>query len=176
MKKCNDKSGNLPRDSFSDGYWEKLVERYFEADTTEEEEQALRRFLATEEAAARPEFDEARAVMGFLAVGQRLAASAAPAPEAGKGKRRPLLRLPLARVAVAASVLIAAGSLLWLHRPQSESLPPADACIAYIGGKPTTDPAAVKEQMRLSLGEMAAPTGVPTVEEQLQDMFNTLEE
>ena len=43
--------------------WKELAERYFEAETTEAEEEALARFLATP-AAQGKEFDELRAVMG----------------------------------------------------------------------------------------------------------------
>ena len=42
-------------------YWKELVERYFEAETTPEEELALREFLARTDD---PAFDEARAVLG----------------------------------------------------------------------------------------------------------------
>ena len=45
-------------------YWKELVERYFEAETTPEEELALREFLARTDD---PAFDEARAVLGYAA-------------------------------------------------------------------------------------------------------------
>ena len=51
-------------------YWIDLVERYFNAETTLEEEKALRRFLATSEAQSE-EFEEIRAVMSYLAVGKK---------------------------------------------------------------------------------------------------------
>ena len=47
-------------------YWLEIVNRYFEAETTEEEERLLKRFLASDEAQG-AEFDEARAVMGVFA-------------------------------------------------------------------------------------------------------------
>jgi hypothetical protein len=49
--------------------WHELLERYFDAQTTDEEELSLRRFLSSPEAVGN-EFDEARAVMGFLCVGK----------------------------------------------------------------------------------------------------------
>ena len=49
--------------------WEELVERYFDALTTDAEEQQLRSFLLSSEAVGEV-FDEAKAVMGFLEVGQ----------------------------------------------------------------------------------------------------------
>ena len=51
--------------------WEDRVERYFDALTTDAEERELRDFLLTPEAVG-PVFDEARATMGFLKVGQTL--------------------------------------------------------------------------------------------------------
>ena len=51
--------------------WEELVERYFNALTTDAEEQELQDFLCLPEAVGAV-FDEARAVMGFLKVGQAL--------------------------------------------------------------------------------------------------------
>ena len=51
--------------------WKELARRYFEAETTEAEEEALARFLATP-AAQGKEFDELRAVMGYAATGRAL--------------------------------------------------------------------------------------------------------
>jgi len=46
-------------------YWEDLAERYFSAETTDEEEALLRKFLCTDEARD-SRFDEVRATMAFL--------------------------------------------------------------------------------------------------------------
>ena len=43
-------------------YWKALAERFFEADTSEEEERELRRFIAS--GLAGSEFNDVRAVMG----------------------------------------------------------------------------------------------------------------
>ena len=51
--------------------WKELAERYFEAETTEAEEEALARFLATP-AAQGKEFDELRAVMGYTVTGRAI--------------------------------------------------------------------------------------------------------
>ena len=48
-------------------YWKALAERFFEADTSEEEERELRRFIAS--GLAGSEFNDVRAVMGLAAVG-----------------------------------------------------------------------------------------------------------
>ena len=48
-------------------YWEELAERYFLAETSEEEELMLRRFLCSSEG-QEPRFDEVRATLAFLHV------------------------------------------------------------------------------------------------------------
>ena len=76
----------------SSSYWEDLAERYFLAETSEEEELQLRRFLCSEEAQD-PRFDEVRATMAYL--------------QMCRSKRKPALKLPLKAVAVAACLVIA---------------------------------------------------------------------
>ncbi len=48
-------------------YWEEMAERYFLAETTDEEEQRLRKFLCTKEA-QNARFDEIRATLSYLHV------------------------------------------------------------------------------------------------------------
>ena len=58
-------------------HWQRLIERYFDAQTTEGEEAQLRAFVtsaradAEEFASLRAELDEVRAVMGFAARAKR---------------------------------------------------------------------------------------------------------
>ena len=72
--------------------WEQLAERYFQAETSEAEEQQLRRFLCSSQAQD-PRFDEIRATMSLMHV--------------GRSKKKPAMRLPLKVVAVAACLCIA---------------------------------------------------------------------
>lgn len=51
-------------------YWKWLTERYFDAETTPEEERELCRFLASPEG-QQPQFDDVRHVMGYLITGRR---------------------------------------------------------------------------------------------------------
>lgn len=51
--------------------WKELAERYFEAETTPDEEAELARFLTTQ-ASECEDFDELRAVMGYLATGRTM--------------------------------------------------------------------------------------------------------
>lgn len=74
-------------------YWEALAERYFLAETTEQEEAALCRFLCSDEAQD-PRFDEVRATMSFL--------------HACRPKRRTSVKFPFRAVAVAACLMAAA--------------------------------------------------------------------
>ena len=79
-------------------YWEDLAERYFQAETTDEEEALLRKFLCSKEAKD-SRFDEVRATVSYLHVcRQSLSPDAAPA-------RREKVGLLLA---IAASLCIAA--------------------------------------------------------------------
>ncbi len=50
-------------------YWMSLIDRWFEGETSDHEEESLRRFLASG-AASDPCFDEVKAVMGFFAAGR----------------------------------------------------------------------------------------------------------
>jgi len=86
-------------------YWEQLAERYFQAETTEEEEQQLRRFLCSSQAQD-PRFDEIRATMSLLYVGRQASPVLHPALSVGVNKTpSPWLRLRI--VAVAACLCIA---------------------------------------------------------------------
>lgn len=94
-------------------YWEQLAERYFQAETTEEEEQQLRRFLCSSQTQD-PRFDEIRATMSLLYVGRQASPVLHPALSVGVNKTpSPLetvgvrLRLRLRIVAVAACLCIA---------------------------------------------------------------------
>jgi hypothetical protein len=88
-------------------YWEQLAERYFQAETTEAEEQQLRRFLCSSQAQD-PRFDEIRATMSLLHVSRQASLD----PSRGVKKTpSPLetvgVRLRLQIVAVAACLCIA---------------------------------------------------------------------
>ena len=73
-------------------YWEALAERYFLAETTEEEEAQLRKFLCSTQARD-PRFDEIRATMSFLHV--------------CRPKSKPYLKHPIRAIAIAACLCIA---------------------------------------------------------------------
>ena len=68
-------------------YWEEMAERYFLAETTDEEEQRLRKFLCTQEA-QNARFDEIRATLSYLHV--------------SRAQHTPPIKHPLKALAVAA--------------------------------------------------------------------------
>lgn len=69
-------------------YWEEMAERYFLAETTDEEEQRLRKFLCTKEAQDDARFDEIRATLSYLHV--------------SRAQHTPPIKHPLKALAVAA--------------------------------------------------------------------------
>lgn len=150
-------------ESRSLAYWERQAARYFDAALTDDEERALRRFLASP-AGADARFDDVRAVMGFLVVARRRHEAA---PAARPQARRTLsLRL---RYAAAAAVVVAVlggagGVALWRGQ---------NVCVAYAGGRKLTDREAVMQQARASLRAMERPADVPGIEAQLGDMLAT---
>lgn len=129
-----------------------LLHRYFEAETSDAEERQLRAFLVSDEAKG-AEFDEARAVMSFLAV----------------GRRRPKRVLMRKAVAWAASFLVAASlGIGWMVFQERNE------CVAYVYGEKVTNAEIVMGHMRESLQEMeqVEPVDVAT---QLDTMLNTLD-
>lgn len=87
-------------------YWEALAERYFLAETTEEEEAQLRKFLCSIQARD-PRFDEIRATMSFLHICRQ--ASPVPSEEGVNGTPSPWERVGerLKVIAIAACLCIA---------------------------------------------------------------------
>ena len=133
-------------------YWLRIIEKYFEAETTPEEELALREFLAGTED---PAFDEAKAVLGYF--------SAQRSRRAARGRGRRLTALAaaaagLALVAVLGHALIA---------PRA-----ADDCIIYAYGEKNTDTETVINDMNQTLADLFGDNQGPDVTAQLTELFN----
>lgn len=142
--------------------WDELAARYFEAQTTPEEERMLRRFLASP-AGADARFDALRAVMGYVAVGRSLS----------RPKRAARRRLPDARLwrAVAAVCIVAGiGAAVGVGHYRRENI-----CVAYVAGHKETSPEAVMQYMETAFSQTVGDETAPTMEEQLGRMFNVLE-
>ncbi len=116
---------------------EQLIELYFEARTTLEEERELAALLAhTEESS--PLIDEARAVMGYAAASP----SAAAPRHYSRGSR-------IARKAlqIAASVALVAGGSALAVKLSTQRAEAAPRCVAYIDSVKITDEDAVMQMV-----------------------------
>lgn len=129
-------------------YWKALAERFFEADTSEEEERELRRFIAS--GLAGSEFNDVRAVMGLAAVGAR------------RYHRRRRRTVFLSAAAAVVAVVMTAVSL---------TADGGDSCVAYINGTKHTDEAIVMAQMHSTMDEMAQQAQELSVERQMDNFF-----
>ena len=138
--------------------WEELVERYFDALTTNEEERELKDFLCSPEAMGEV-FDEARAVMGFLEVGQALSK-----------KERKLRPANYWKVAAIFCGVMLGGAALWSgwHKMQN-------VCEAYVYGVKYTEVSMVMSQVKHSLDKVN-DVEEDIVEAQLSDFFQMMEE
>lgn len=148
----------------------KLGERYFEALCTEDEEYALRHYVAFKTAVNDTRFDELRAVMGYAAkcrIEQRNASTHdAQAKRAWRKKIRPTMRWSVAATVTAVILSSAWGTIAYKRHNE---------CVAYINGQRTTDTELVMQAMKASMAKMEAIDDEPEMETQLNDMFNTLE-
>ncbi len=138
--------------------WEELVERYFDALTTDAEEQELRSFLLSSEAVGEV-FDEAKAVMGFLEAGRTM-------HQEKKGHRM----MHYWKVAAMVAVLMGSAAL-WNAWDRMQNV-----CEAYIYGKKCTEVAMVMSQVQHSLDKVNYPEEEDIVETQLSDFFQMMEE
>lgn len=138
--------------------WEEQVERYFDALTTDAEEQELRSFLCSPEATGAV-FDEARAVMGFLKVGQTLH------PKTQKHRS-----VNYWKVAAIFCGVMLGGAAFWNTWNKTQNV-----CEAYVYGVKYTETAMVMSQMQHSLGKMN-DVEEDIVETQLSDFFQMMEE
>ena len=147
-------------------YWLDIVNRYFEAETTEEEERLLKRFLAS---------DEARAVMGVFATARssflstqresECASSRTTVPESSALSPQKTIKW----LSVAAAVVLAVG--LWWHWSER---PTYYACI---DGVETTNRKEVVEAMHRSMENVQQDVETEDIiSKQLGEMFNSIEE
>lgn len=139
-------------------YWTRLSERYFEAETSIEEERELRLFAAE---TADPDFRELQAVMGLTAMARH---------EQRHRKQRSMRTTSYAKryAAVAASVLLVLGlSILVTRQTRSDGV-----CIAYVNGMKVTEEEQVMTLMRNTMLQMdAGNEATDIVNEQMKMMF-----
>lgn len=136
--------------------WKELAERYFEAQTTDVEEEALARFLATP-ASQGKEFDELRAVMGFIATGRAI------------HNRQCMRRVRLRYYAAAAAITgVLALTAVWQMAERT------NVCVAYINGERYTDKEIVFSEAMKSIDKVRHDLPQETVQERLSDIFQTI--
>jgi hypothetical protein len=136
---------------------DEMIERYFEATLSEEEETALKAFMASPEGQA-PEYDEVRAVMGYFATGRSLNLSKGRWPGSFGRLRNRTRRL----IAVAASLAILVTLGVNLYNK-------SNICVSIVDGKRITDKEVVMNDVDNILADVLSDrTGM---EEQLSDIF-----
>lgn len=141
-------------------FWMELSARYLDAETTEGEEAQLRAFAATTED---PDFDELRAVMGFVAVGRRMEQEATA--ETRNASIRPYWRI----AGVAASLLLVVGLAAFWPKALKEP-----DCVAYVNGREVTNPDQVMELMLQTMYDLTADLSQDPIEVQMREMFEIL--
>ena len=150
------------------GYWLELSEKYFDAQTTNDEERALARFLATPES-NHPAFNEIKAVMGYLSTGRSITQKA----KSGNGKKPYTIGRTIQWVSAAASIAVIAmvGTSLWERTAPVETTE-SDKEIYYacINGKEYTDKESVMQHMLATMNKMSSSSN-NVIEEQMGAMF-----
>ena len=137
-------------------YWRRLAEDYFNAAIGDEEERALKQFLASDKAKGR-EWDEVKAVMGFAVTGH--------AKYRRKEKRRLMSRWT---AAVAVAILLLSVSVPVLKNQDNR-------CVTYIGGVKYTDDETALAQMQYAMQGMSDARDQMTADSQLSEMFNFID-
>ena len=169
-------------------YYLDLAERWFDAETSEAEEKELKRFLAATED---PDFDEARAALGFLAASS-LRAEAPKSPidlprqigprrtagllgtsattASGSSKRRWLIPA----VAVAASLVLA---FFFGRMTAPVEIVPVGAgtCVSYVHGVEVNDEDFAVATMESTLSDFFSPAAAPDPRTDLSLIFNANE-
>ncbi len=135
------------------------IDRYFEGTLSEAEELRLKTFLASPEGQA-SEYDEARAVMGYFAVGKSLSRKDAKEYSRKGGRRHGSTWLRAAVAAVCAGIFITIGVNVY----NKENI-----CVSYVGGQKVTDKEVVMNDVDNILADLFS--GGTDVDEQLNEFF-----
>lgn len=159
---------NRKTDVKSIEYWLALSEKYFDAQTTNDEERALARFLATPES-NHPAFNEIKAVMGYLSTGRSITQKA----KSGNGKKPYTIGRTIQWVSAAASIAVIAmvGTVLLSRTaPAKPAEDDKETYYAYINGKEYTDEEFVMQHMLATMNKMSSSSD-NVIEEQMGVMF-----
>ncbi len=131
------------------------IDRYFEGDLSDVQEQELKDFLQTAESS---EYDEIKAVLGFFSVGKAVSRT-----EGYSKKARPFRTLAarVAATAAAAALLVTIGVNTYNRN---------NVCIAYAHGQMITDKEVIMNDVENTLAELFESAGTD-VDEQLNEFF-----
>ena len=152
---------------------DEMIERYFEATLSEEEETALKAFLASPEGQA-PEYDDVRAVMGYFAAGRSVEIlRSRPLPQNDKihapvilsetkdlRHRSPLWRR-VAAIAASLTIIVTLGVSLYNKN---------NVCVTFVDGRKVTDKEVVMNDVDNILADLL--TDRTDMEELLNDFFD----
>ena len=157
---------------------DELIEGYFEGTLSQDEETALKVFLASEEGQG-PEYDEVRAVMGYFAAGRRFGSPvadgedssaslrSAPYPgkcsseepsTAGKSTFRPKF---LVAAAASMAIIITLGVSIYNRN---------NVCVSFVGGQKITDKEVVMNDVDNILADLLSDR--TDMEELLNEFFD----
>lgn len=142
-------------------YYMNLYNRYLDAETSVKEEQELKAFLAETDS---PEFDEAKAVLGFFVSGRQCVAAQKTAAQSVQNKVALLFvtgRRMLKYAAAVAVVCVAAAAVYFSH-PTSYVL--------YANGEKNTDRNVVIDEMQNDM-EMMLATEFVSIEAEMGGML-----
>ncbi len=152
---------------------DEMIERYFEATLSEEEETALKAFLASPEGQA-PEYDDVRAVMGYFAAGcsveilrsrplsqnDKIHAPVILSETKDLRHRSPLWRR-VAAIAASLTIIVTLGVSLYNKN---------NVCVTFVDGRKVTDKEIVMNDVDNILADLL--TDRTDMEELLNDFFD----
>ena len=134
---------------------DELIEGYFEGTLSQDEENALKVFLASEDGQG-PEYDEVRAVMGFFAAGKAVNRSLSLSK--GRWFCKPINRI--AAIAAGLAIIITLGVSLYNRN---------NVCVSFVGGQKITDKEVVMNDVDNILADLLSDR--TDMEEQLRIFF-----
>lgn len=137
-----------------------LIEGYFEGTLSQDEETALKVFLASEEGQG-PEYDEVRAVMGYFAAGRSVIFGNTKAITSRRSLRlREIVWRRIAAIAASLAIIITLGVSLYNK---------TNVCVSYVSGQKITDKKVVMNDVDNILADLLSDR--TDMEEQLTGIF-----
>ena len=135
---------------------DELIEGYFEGTLSQDEETALKVFLASEEGQG-PEYDEVRAVMGYFAAGRSVEIlRSRPLPQNDRKVWRRILA-----IAASMAIIITLGVSIYNRN---------NVCVSFVGGQKITDKEVVMNDVDNILADLLSDR--TDMEELLNEFFD----